>query len=203
MTVPAHRLRLFLSAATDLEAEHEAIGQAVAHIPVPSLGWAIGRTPRQGEAQFVAWDDIASADFFVLLLGCDIRAPVGAELWAARRAGKPVLAYRKNVRRTQAAQAFVTHAALEWTAYDAPRQVARLVQIALVEAILSRGPARGLPPVERDTLRGFLEQLRHGELETPSLEGKGAGGGGVILVPGKDLPAGGVLVGEQKEVQDE
>ena len=195
-----HRLRLFLSAATDLEAEHEAIGQAVAQIPVPSLGWAIGRTPRQGEAQFVAWDDIASTDFFVLHLGRDVRAPVGAELWAARRASKPVLAYRKNVRRTQAAQAFVRHAALEWTAYDAPRQAARLVQIALVEAILSRGP---VPPVERNTLRGFLEQLRHGELETPSLEEGGADGGGVILVPGKDLPAGGVLVGEQKEVQDE
>jgi hypothetical protein len=87
MAGPLHRLRLFVSAATELEAEHEAIGQAVARIPVPSLGW----------------DDITGADFFVLLLGRDVQAPVGAELLAARRAGKRALAYRKDVQRTQAA----------------------------------------------------------------------------------------------------
>jgi hypothetical protein len=200
VTDPLHRLRLFVSAGTDLEAEHGAVGQAVAQIPVPSLGWAIGRTPRRGEPHFVAWDDVASADFFVLILGCDIKAPVGVELLAARRAGKKVQAYRKNVRRTQAAEAFVREAAVDWTAYDAPHQVARLVQMSLVEAILAHGPVRGLPPVERDALRGFLGRLRRGEQEMSTLEEEGgAGGGGVILVPGKDLPPGGVLVDDRRE----
>jgi hypothetical protein len=198
----AHRLGLFVSAGADLEAEQEVLGRAVAQIPAPSLGWAIGRTPRRGEPQFVAWDDIAAADFVVLLLGRDIQAPLGAELWAARRAGKAVLAYRKNVRRTQAAEAFARDSAVAWAEYDTPQQVARLVQMALVEAILSHGPARGLLPVEREALRNFLEQLRRGELETPSSTEGGAGAGGVILVPGKDLPAGGVLVGEHEESQD-
>ena len=204
MTDAAHRLRLFVSAGADLEAEHEAIGRGVAHIPVPSLGWAIGRTPRRRELQFVAWEEIAAADLFLLILGRDIRAPVGAELLAARRAGKRVLAYRKNVRRTQAAEVFAREAAVEWIAYDVPQEVARLVQIALVETVLAQGPARGLPPVERDTLRGFLEGLRRGELETPAVEETGgAGGGGLILVPGKDLPPGGVLVGDEAEPGDE
>jgi len=64
----------------------------VAQIPVPSLGWTIGRTPRRGQAQFIAWDEIAAVDFFVLLLGSDVRAPVGVELLAARRGKRRVLA---------------------------------------------------------------------------------------------------------------
>lgn len=65
--------------------------------------------------------------------------------------------------------------------------------------ILTLGPARGLLPVEQEALRGFLEQLRRGEVETPAPQGEGgAGGGGLILVPGKDLPAGGVPVGGKK-----
>jgi hypothetical protein len=204
MTDPIHRFRLFISAGTDLEAEHEAIGQAVAQIPVPSLGWAIRRTPRPGESQFVAWDDIAAADLFVLLLGRDIQAPVGAELLAAQRSDKRVLACRKNVLRTQAAEAFVRDARVSWTEYDEPQQTARLVQMALVETLLSQGPARGLPHAEREALHVFSEQLQRGELETTHLEEKGgAGGGGVILVPGRDLPPGGVLVGDQEETKQE
>jgi hypothetical protein len=204
LTDAAHRLRLFVSAGADLEAEHEAIGRGVAHIPVPSLGWAIGRTPRRRELQFVAWEEIAAADLFVLILGRDIRAPVGVELLAARRADKRVLAYRKNVRRTQAAAAFARDTVVDWIEYDVPREVARLAQVALVETVLAQGPARRLPPVERDTLRGFLEELRRGKVETPPLgETGGAGGGGVILVPGKDLPRGGVLVPDEAEPQDE
>ena len=100
MKRPTHRLELFVSAGPDLEAEQEAIGQAVAQIPVPSFGWTIGRTPRRGQAQFVAWDEIASVDFFVLLLGSDVRAPVGAELLAARRGKRQVLACRSPTAKT-------------------------------------------------------------------------------------------------------
>lgn len=200
MAESAHRFRLFVSAGADLEAEHEAIGRAVAQIPVPSLGWAIRRTPPRGQPQFVAWDYIAAADLVVLILGVDVWAPTGAELLAARRAGQRVLAYRKNVHCTQAAGVFARDATVDWVEYDAPQQVARLVQIVLVEAILTLGPARGLLPVEQEALRGFLEQLRRGEVEIPAPQKKGgAGGGGLILVPGKDLPAGGVPVGGEKE----
>ena len=199
-----HRLRIFVSAGSDLEMEREAIGQGVAQIPAPSLGWVIGRTPPRGEPQFVAWDEIAAADFFVLLLGRDIQAPVGAELWASQRAGGRVLAYLKDVHRTQAAQAFVRGAGVDWTTYETASQVARQVQIPFVEEILAQGPLRGLPPLEQGALRGFLERLRGGELATPSPEQTGgAGGGGVILVPGKDLPPGGVLLGGEEEGRNE
>ena len=204
MPAPTHRLRLFISGGPDLEAGHEAIGQAVAQIPVPSLGWAIGRTPRQGELQFVAWDDIAAADFYVLVLGRDIWAPVGAELLAARRVDKRVLAYLVDVPRTQAAEAFARDAAVEWVACDAIKQLVQKVQAALVEEILAQGPIRGMLPVELEALRGFLERLRRGESGVPALEKEGgAGGGGVILVPGKDLPSGGVLVGRKGKDRDE
>ena len=108
------------------------------------------------------------------------------------------------MRRTQAAESFARDATVDWTTYDTPQQAAHLIQTSLIEAILAQGPARGLPPVERGTLRGFLEQRSRSELETPvPAERGGAGSGGVILVPGKDLPPGGVLVGDQEEKQDE
>ena len=200
MTDPRHRLRLFVSAGPDLEMEHEAIGQGLAQIPISSLGWAIGRTPRRGEPQFVAWDEVTAADLYVLLLGSDIRAPVGAELWAARRAGMRVLAFLKDVRRTQAAGAFARDAGVDWVEYKTASRAAQRVQIALVEEVL----AQGLQPIEQEALRDFLKKLRAGELEVlaPEREG-GAGGGGVILVPGKDLPPGGVLLSSEEEGQNE
>jgi hypothetical protein len=89
--------------------------------------------------------DAATGRAAVRRLGRDIQAPVGAELLAARRADKRVLAYRKNLLRTQAAEAFARDAAVSWAEYDEPQQVARLVQMALIETILAYGPARGLP----------------------------------------------------------
>jgi len=94
----ASRLRLFVSAAPDLEAEREVIGQTVAELPV-SLGWAIKRTPKRGEPLRPALEAVEACDFYVLLLATDIRAPVGLELYAARRAGKDPLAFLKDATR--------------------------------------------------------------------------------------------------------
>ncbi|HID65193.1 MAG TPA: DUF4062 domain-containing protein, partial [Anaerolineae bacterium] len=132
----ARRLRLFVSAGPDLEAEREIIGQAVARLPV-SLGCSIKRTPKRGDPLAPALDAIRNCDVYVLLLGTDIRAPVGLELITARRTGKTVLAFLKEeTSRTPAARAFTRDTGLSWTPFHSGQELENLIQKALARRIL-------------------------------------------------------------------
>jgi hypothetical protein len=197
----ASRVRLFVTAAPDLEPEREAIGKAIAQLPV-SLGWEIKRTPRRGESLAPVLEAVADCDFYVFLLGTDVTAPVGVEWAAALEADKTPLAFLKDVSHTPAAQAFVRFAkrsGVRWTPFGGPQELGVLVQEALGQRILNRAEAYGLSPVEWETLSAFLEKQRQEEGRVPKeavQEPQGAGGGGVILAPGRDLPPGGVLIEE-------
>lgn len=58
----------------------------------------------------------------------------------------------------------------------------------------------GARPAEWETLSALVEQPSHKEMaEQKRGEASGAGGGGVIIAPGRDLPPGGVLVGESTD----
>ena len=50
--------------------------------------------------------------------------------------------------------------------------------------------------VESETLRGFVAQLEQPPIPLPIGKATGAGGGGVILAPGKDVIPGARLVGD-------
>ncbi len=192
----ADRLRMFVSAGPDMEAEREAIGRAVAKLPV-SIGWVIKRTPHRGQP--LALEAIESCHFYVLLLGSDISAPVGVELMAARRAGKVTLAFLKDVTRTPAARIFVRDAGVKWTPFNSAQELGTLLQKALAQHILDRALEYKLSPVEYETLSAFLKELdreekKEREPEERGREPGGAGGGGVIIAPGRDIPPGGVPV---------
>jgi hypothetical protein len=193
----AERLRLFVSAGPDLEAEREIIGQAVARLPV-SLGWTIKRTPKQGEPLAPALEAVRTCDFYVLLLGTDIRAPVGLELITAQRARKTTLAFLKEeTARTPAARVFIREAQVSWTPFHIGQELETLIQKALAQRILERAQSYAISPVEWETLSALVEQPSHEKtVEQEPGEAGGAGGGGVIIAPGRDLPPGGVLVGE-------
>jgi len=82
-----------------------------------------------------------------------------------------------------------------------PQELGVLVQETLAQRILDCAEAYGLSPVEWETLSAFLEkqcqQEEGGRIPEETVqEPRGAGGGGVILAPGRDLPPGGVLVEE-------
>ena len=199
----ASRVRLFVTATSDLEPEREAIGKAIAQLPV-SLGWEIKRTPRRGELLAPALEAVVDCDFYVFLLGTDVTAPVGVEWDAALGAGKTPLAFLKDVTHTPAARAFARFAersGVRWTPFSDPQELGVLVQRALARWVLDRAEAYGLSPVEWETLSAFLEKQRLEEGQVPGEAGQkpqGAGGGGVILAPGRDLPPGGVLVEERE-----
>jgi len=193
----AERLRLFVSAGPDLDAEREIIGQAVARLPV-SLGCSIKRTPRRGAPLSPALEAVRDCDIYVLLLGTDIRAPVGLELITARRAGKTVSAFLKEeTSRTPAARAFIRGAGVNWTPFRSGQDLEILIQKALAQRILEQAERYAISPVEWETLSALVEQPGDKKIaEVTPAEARGAGGGGVIIAPGRDLPPGGVLVGQ-------
>lgn len=196
----AERLRLFVSAGPDLEAEREIIGQAVARLPV-SLGRTIKRTPKRGEPLALALHAIWACDFYVVIVGTDISAPVGLELITARRARKTKLAFLKEgTARTPAARVFIRDAQVNWNPFHSGQELESLIQRTLARRILEGAESYAISPVEWETLLVLVEQPSCKEMAEQELgEASGAGGGGVIIAPGRDLLSDGVLVGESTE----
>ena len=93
-------ITLYISASADLLAEREGLGRAVAEMTV-DLPWQISQSPLRSEP--LDLDLVIQADIHLLLLGGDIRAPVGLEWMAASRAGRsPHLFLKEDVGRTAA-----------------------------------------------------------------------------------------------------
>lgn len=82
---------------------------------------------------------------------------------------------------------------------DGGQELETLIQKALARRILERAESYALSPVEWETLTALVEQTSYEETEREHPEAGGAAGGGVIIAPGRDLPPGGVLVGESAE----
>jgi hypothetical protein len=184
----ATRARLFVSGGPDQEPAREMLGRALAEIPV-NVGWIIKRTPDV--------DSVAESHLLLLLLGSDIWAPVGLELWWAQRTEKPVVAYCADVLRTPAGQVFYQENTwLGWKQFRDLSQLRRLVLADLGRFLGNHADRYGLTLVEAETLRGFQAKLDQVEPTAVPGKARGAGGGGVILAPGKDEPPGARLVGE-------
>jgi hypothetical protein len=185
----ATRARLFVSGGPDQEPAREMLGRALAEIPV-NVGWVIKRTPDV--------DSAAESHLHILFLGVDIWAPVGLELWWAQRTEKPILAYSADLRRTPAGQVFYQeHAWLGWRRFSDLSHLRRLVLADLSRFLLSHAERYGLTLIELEMLRGLLSKMDAPESAAVPGKATGAGGGGVILAPGKDEPPGARLVGEE------
>lgn len=191
----ASRLRIFVSAGPDLQVEREVIGKAVASLPV-SLGWVIKYTPGRGEPLAPALEAVAASHFYALLLGTDISAPVGSELYIARQGAKRISAFLKDGPHTPAAHVFISDASLEWNHFRSEDELGPLLQRALAEQILEGAQAYSISPVDWETLSAFLAEAKEREGEEVAPGYRGAGNGAVIVAPGRDLPSEGVLIEE-------
>ncbi len=184
----ATRVRLFISAGPDEEPARELLGRALAELPV-NVGWAIKRTPDV--------DSVPECHLFALLLGADIWAPVGLELWWARRTEKPIRAYRSEVLRTPAGQVFLQENAwLDWTRYADLPALRRAFTKDVGRFLLAHPDQYGVTLVEAATLRSFVAGLEQSAPAPAPAKATGAAGGGVILAPGKDELPGVHLVGD-------
>ncbi len=192
----ATRVRLFISAGPAEEPAREILGRALAELPV-NVGWVIKRTPDV--------DAVPESHLFALILGADIVAPVGLELWWARRTGKPILAYLAEGGRTPAGQVFYQeNALLDWKRYADLPALRRAFIKDVCRFLLAHTEQYGVTVAEAETLRSLLAtQEKPATPAGPATEptpprATGAGGGGVILAPGKDEPPGVRIIGAQE-----
>lgn len=152
-------IRLYISATPDLELEREMLAKAIIEIPT-SLGWHLGQTPK-GDME-VDLDAVAQADLHVLILGSDIKAPVGLEWQTARRWGRLPILFEKDTAHTQAADAFRRELsrAAEWHPYQALADLRRHVLDHIVRHLLAHSDDYSLPINELERLQQWQKGLR-------------------------------------------
>ncbi len=128
---------------------------------------------------------VQRSQFYGLVLGQDIHAPMGVEWDLARRSGKRVLAFRKELLPTPAARAFEVQTGAIWQTYHTPMELARLLQKALARELMDGAEHYGVSPEEWLKLKAWLgeikEKVKEGKGEKRPDKRRGAGGGGVIL----------------------
>jgi hypothetical protein len=175
---------IYISATDELMAEREELARMIARLPV-DLPWHIVQTPL-GSQPFDT-TALRAADFFVLLMAGDIRAPVGWELQNAIRSGQRVTGFLKqSVLRTPAGLAFVRQATtqIEWQPFKDAADVSRQMQKVLVRSILQQATTFALRP--DDILR--LEQLLSDPSDSENIPETGSGTGHSAVLVSRERP---------------
>jgi len=179
-------LNLYVSASAEMDAECELLGQLLAQL-TQTVRWAIKRTPPPHLKIDADWAALDRADFYVILIGSDITAPIGVEWRAAQDKGVPTLAYRNALATpSPALSGFVRQARANWHPYESAQTFAADFRRRLCELLIDGTPGYGLSLEEIETLAKAL----HDEDREPNADGeerRGAGSGGVILPRGQDL----------------
>jgi hypothetical protein len=188
------RILLYISAAPDLALERETLGRAVTEIPT-SLGWRVGQTPLDDAEPDL--DLVAAAQVHLLLLGEDVRAPVGLEWATARRAGRlPVLLLKQAAPRTQAGAAFQRELArhADWKPFKDAADLRRQALRLLVNHILASSIEYLILPEEIERLAAWEKEALKPGRKSDQPERGGAGEGGVILSTERFTPSQGKLI---------
>jgi hypothetical protein len=182
---------IYISAASDLMAEREALGRMIAALPV-TLAWRIVQTPLGVE--LLDLEAVRLADLHLLVLGGDIRAPVGLEWHTAHHARRPSLAFlKKGLARTLAGQAFVRDVNVAWQPFTDAADLSRQVERALAEHLIHHAVHYALTPAEVEQLTA-LHPIE--TKPTPPTKSKDAGHSAVILSRERFMPSEGVIVDE-------
>lgn len=186
----------YISAASDLEAEREILGRAVTEVPV-DLGWRVVQSP--GGNGPVDFEALTEADVHVVLMGSDIRAPVGLEWQVARQAGRrPVALLKEGVMRTPSGQDFVrlVRQAQGWAPFADGAALRRKVLRLLADHILDHAARYALTGDELTRLAQWREALETAKEAVDEETRGGAGESAVHLSRDRFMPSGGVVVGE-------
>jgi hypothetical protein len=172
-------IKFFISSSPELAPEREALGQAVAELPI-STGWEIKHTPRGNEDAWEALDFIEQCDLCVTVLGSDFAAPMGLEWERAFRTSRPMLAYRKRGLYSPSAQRLLRQSKTTWEDFRSPQELKGSLKRTLAKFLLDHGERFGLrlPDVE-----GLLAETQKPQQESAADEDprQGAGRSGVIL----------------------
>jgi hypothetical protein len=183
---------IYISAASDLMAEREALARMIAALPV-TLAWRIAQTPVTG-GDSLDLGALQAADLYLLVMGSDIRAPVGLEWHRVGRARRPSVAFLKQgVLRTPAGQVFIRDAGVAWRPFTDAADLSRQVQRLLAKHLVRHAPHYALTPDEVAQLEAL--PTANTSAEQP-VQGKEAGHSAVILSLERFEPGEGIVVGE-------
>jgi hypothetical protein len=175
-------IHLFVSSSPELQPEREVVGQTVAQLPL-TIGWQIDHTPQPGASAVEDLAHVASSDLYILILGHDFSAPMGAELRQLRQAARHPLAYRKRCTRSPSSQDAVRRLSLDWRTFSDPNELRALLRRDMLRALLQRAGALGLDMQELERLLQLAEE-ESAEQEKGAADEPGhgeAGRSGVIL----------------------
>ncbi len=192
----AKEVILYISAASDLAAEREILGRAVAEVPV-DLPWRVVQSPAGNGP--VDLDAVVEADIHILVMGGDIRAPVGLEWQIARRYGRqPIALLKSNVLHTPAGRDFIrlVREVQNWSAFDSGTVLRRRVLSIFANHLLNRAGVYGLTPDEIARVRNWeTSLLETSEPVDQELRG-GAGDSAILISRERFEPSGGIVIGE-------
>jgi hypothetical protein len=174
-------LSLFVSSSPGLQVERDVIGRVVAEMPL-THGWEIGHTPRGGESTGTHLDQVVASDVYVLLLGHDFAAPMGAEANRALLGGQKPLAYRMRCTYSPSALDAIRVSSLDWQVFSTPDKLYRLFRRDLLRALVQQATAFGLDMGELQGLLKTAQQQAERLSDREAHESRGeAGDSGVIL----------------------
>ncbi|MBN1976672.1 MAG: DUF4062 domain-containing protein [Anaerolineae bacterium] len=164
---------LFISSSPDLVAEREALGQAVAELPI-SVGFEIMHA-QVGEATDIgeALAFIERCDLYVIVLGADFAAPMGIKWQRAQEARKPTLAYAKRALHSPSAQKLLRdariarEAGVAWEPFESPQALKAHATRALAQLLFDQGESFGLHVDDVDGLLAVLDEKNEKPAEKP------------------------------------
>lgn len=199
----ADEVLLYISAAGDLEIERSLLSRAITEIPV-TLGWRIMLSPLRGEAANLGM--VEQADFHLLLMGSDIRAPIGLEWFLARRSGRsPVPFLKQGILRTPAAQEFIRTVEEHkiWFSYKDSSDLRHQTLLHLGAYLSQHAIHYALRPTELERLESWRDELKKTSAEKVEESKGGTGESSVILSPERYIPSEGILIQPRREGGEE
>ncbi|MGC9360551.1 MAG: hypothetical protein ACP5G7_09295 [Anaerolineae bacterium] len=173
-------LTLYISAAQEMEAECEAVGQLLAGL-LPSVRWTLHRTPTGRDNQNPDIRAIHESDLHLFILGTDIVAPMGVEWREAQQGDARLFLFRlMGHPLSPAASFFLHHTGVQWRRFESAPDLVRRFERQLITELIAGTPGYGLGLEEIESLRDRLEQMPS-QVEPDETGARGAGQGGVIL----------------------
>ncbi len=192
-------INLYLSAASDLIPERDLISRAVTEIPV-TLGWKINYSPLGSKSLDKSL--LREADIHILILGEDIRAPIGYEWYLSLNYDrKPIFFLKADIPRTMAGGEFKRLIA-GYPRILTYKTLAEFKQLAIQQIgkhLLEHADHFSILSTEYQEIAAFIDQL---EQDEPESIDQVTGEDSVILTREHFTPKGGVLIERPGEDRD-
>lgn len=185
---------LYISAAGDLPSERDLLSRIVTEIPV-TLGWQLNFSPL-GKKSLIE-SAIVDANLHILVLGSDIRAPIGYEWHLSRTLNRlPKLFLKDDIARTPAAVDFQRSLSnySKWQTFLSLSELRTAALGFIGQFLLERADYFDLGTNEHNQLSEFLEKINENKPDEIDSSKSIAGENSVILSRERFIPKNGVLI---------